>query len=48
MPDLVAPRIGTGLPVTDPIEGSGVVFLAWGLWLYLAGLFAPLRSGGEV
>jgi hypothetical protein len=44
LPDLTSPRIGRDSLALAPIEGPAVLFLGFGLLLYLAGLFAPLRS----
>jgi len=42
-PDVLSPRIGRSAGVLMPITGSGMLLLALGLWLFLAGLFAPIR-----
>lgn len=43
-PDVVSSRIGIGRLLLMPVEGVGVLLLALGLWLFLLGLFAPLRD----
>jgi hypothetical protein len=43
LPDLLAPRIGPGRQPLLP-GGPAAAVIALGLFLYLAGLFAPLRG----
>jgi hypothetical protein len=45
LPHPMSWSIGPGIPDVLPVEGPAVPLLALGLLLYLAGLFAPLRSG---
>ena len=47
-PDLTSSRIGIGRLALMPVEGPGVLLLAVGLWLFLLGLFAPLRRDREI
>ena len=44
MPDFISARIGIGRAPLMPIEGSAILLLGLGLLVYLAGLFAPMRS----
>lgn len=46
LPDLTSPRIGRNLALI-PMEGPGALLAGLGLLVYLAGLLAPLRSGGQ-
>lgn len=42
-PDVLSPRIGRTAGVLMPVTGPGMLLLAVGLWLFLVGLFAPIR-----
>jgi hypothetical protein len=44
LPSLISPRIGPGHASLMPLEGFGEAVLALGALVYLAGMFAPLRS----
>lgn len=44
IPDLTSARIGVGRPPLMPSLGPFSALLGFGLLVYLAGLFAPLRS----
>jgi len=41
-PDVISSRIGLGRLERMPVDAVHVLLLATGLWLFLAGLFAPL------
>ena len=45
LPDFTAPVIGRGRPSLMPAGGPFALLVGVGLLVYLAGLFAPLRSG---
>jgi hypothetical protein len=47
LPDVTSARIGFGRQSVMAIEGWSMLLLGLGLWLFLAGLFAPLRSKGR-
>ena len=40
-------RIGTGGPVAMRADGAEMLLVAIGLWLFAAGLFAPVRRGSR-
>lgn len=42
--DFISSQIGTTDQMSTPLNGSAVLALGFGLLIYLAGLFAPLRS----
>jgi hypothetical protein len=44
-PDFTSPRIGFDRARLVPIQGPAMWLVGVGLVIYLAGLFAPLRSG---
>ena len=44
LPSFTAPLIGGGVPTLIPMQGSAALIIGLGLLIYLAGLFAPLRS----
>jgi hypothetical protein len=48
LPDLTSPRIGFGGLTLMPFDGPVTVFIAIGVLVYLAGLFAPLRTDRDV
>jgi hypothetical protein len=45
VPDLTSSRLGIGRATVMPVSGAGWLFLGCAIWLFLAGLFAPLRRG---
>ena len=47
LPDVTSARIGWGRQTVMAIEGGSLLLLGLGLWLFLVGLFAPLRSTGR-
>ena len=47
LPDITSARIGLGRPSVMAVEGWSTLLLGLGLWLFLVGLFAPLRSKGR-
>jgi len=47
LPDVTGSRIGLNRAPLMPIETSVSLLLALGLLIYVAGLFAPLRSRGR-
>ena len=44
VPDFTSPRIGSGRAMLVPIQGPTMLLMGLGLLIYLAGLFAPLRT----
>ena len=47
LPSFTSARIGFGHAPLMPVDTRVSLFLALGLFVYVAGLFAPLRSGGK-
>ena len=48
LPELASARIGARPLMLIPVDGPGVLLLAVGSWLFLVGLFAPLRGGMDI
>ena len=46
LPDVTSPRIGGSLALI-PMEGPTALAIGLGLLIYMAGLVAPLRTGGR-
>ena len=47
LPDVTSSRIGSGGRMLAPTDGAALLLLAFALWLFLGGLFAPVARDAE-